>query len=183
MGRSIHLSVASATWLRRNARVQGISIVQAGNWWIPLTRDQSCGEIFHVMTIREWHPSPFSRMLSIFNRIPKLNKAYLITPSSPVSTVYRCIARYTMEQSAWGHYCDVIISVMASQITSLAIVKSIVYSGADQRKHQSSALLAFVRGIHRCTVNCPHKGSVTRKCLHLMTSSWPWRLECSWIPQ
>ena len=38
---------------------------------------------------------------------------------------------------------------MASQITSLAIVYSIVYSGADQRKHQSSAALAFVRGIHR----------------------------------
>ena len=41
------------------------------------------------------------------------------------------------------------MSTMASQITSLTIVCSIVYSGADQRKHQSSALLAFVWGIHR----------------------------------
>ena len=47
------------------------------------------------------------------------------------------------------HYGDVIMGTMASQITSLTIVYSIVYSGADQRKHQSSASLAFVRGIHR----------------------------------
>ena len=38
---------------------------------------------------------------------------------------------------------------MESQIISLTIVYSAVYSGADQRKHQSSASLAFVRGIHR----------------------------------
>ena len=47
------------------------------------------------------------------------------------------------------HYTDVIMSTIASQITSLAVVYSIVYSGPDQRKHQSSASLAFVRGIHR----------------------------------
>ena len=47
------------------------------------------------------------------------------------------------------HYNDVITSAMASQITSLTIVFfSIVYSGANQRKHQSSASLAFVRWIH-----------------------------------
>ena len=55
------------------------------------------------------------------------------------------------------------MSAMASQITSLTIVYSIVYSGAGQRKHQSSASLAFVRGIHRWPVNSPHKGPVTRK--------------------
>ena len=37
-----------------------------------------------------------------------------------------------------------------------------VYSGADQRKHQSSASLAFVRGIHRSPVNSPHKRPVRR---------------------
>ena len=52
---------------------------------------------------------------------------------------------------------------MASQITSLAIVYSIVYSDADQRKHQSSASLAFVRRIHRGPVNSPHKWPVMRK--------------------
>ena len=54
------------------------------------------------------------------------------------------------------------MSTMASQITSLTIVHSIAYSDADQRKHQSSASLAFVWGIHRWPVNSPHKWSVTR---------------------
>ena len=53
----------------------------------------------------------------------------------------------------------------ASQITGLAIVYSTVYSDADQRKHQSSASLAFVRGIHRGPLNSPHKWPVTRKML------------------
>ena len=61
------------------------------------------------------------------------------------------------------HYTDVIMLAIASQITSLTIVYSIVYSDADQRKHQSSASLAFVRGIHRGPVNSPHKWPVTRK--------------------
>ena len=52
---------------------------------------------------------------------------------------------------------------MVSKITSLTIVYSIVYSGADQRKHQSSGSLAFAWGIHRWPVNSPHKGPVTRK--------------------
>ena len=47
------------------------------------------------------------------------------------------------------HYNDAIMDSMTSQITSLTIVYSVVYSGADQRKHQSSASLAFVWGIHR----------------------------------
>ena len=61
------------------------------------------------------------------------------------------------------HYDDVIMTTLASQITSLTVVYSIVYSAVDQRKHQSSASLAFVRGIHRRPVNSPHKGPVTRK--------------------
>ena len=63
------------------------------------------------------------------------------------------------------HYIGVIMGTIASQITSLTIVCSTVYSGADQRKHQSSASLAFVRGIHRWPVNSPHKWPVTRKML------------------
>ena len=60
-------------------------------------------------------------------------------------------------------YGYVIMSAIASQITSLTIVYSTVYSDADQRKHQSSASLAFVRWIHRRPVNSPHKWPVTRK--------------------
>ena len=49
------------------------------------------------------------------------------------------------------HYCDVIMGVIVSQITSLTIVYSIVHSGADKRKHQSSASLAFVWGTPQTT--------------------------------
>ena len=62
-----------------------------------------------------------------------------------------------------SHYNDVTMSQMASQITSFTIVYSTVYSDADQRKHQSSASLAFVWEIHRGPVNSPHKWPVTWK--------------------
>ena len=61
------------------------------------------------------------------------------------------------------HYNVIIMDTMASEITSLPIVYSTIYSGADQRKHQSSASLAFVWGSHRGPVNSPHKWPVTRK--------------------
>ena len=54
------------------------------------------------------------------------------------------------------------MGAMASQITSLTI-----YSGADQRKYQSSASLAIVRGIPRWPLNSPHKGPVTREVFPL----------------
>ena len=56
-----------------------------------------------------------------------------------------------MVAKVW-HPGDAIISVMAFQITSVSIVYSTVCSGADQRKHQSSTSLAFVREIHRWPV-------------------------------
>ena len=52
---------------------------------------------------------------------------------------------------------------MTSQITSLTTDYSTIYSGASQRKYQSSASLAFAQGIHRWPVNSPHKWPVTRK--------------------
>ena len=69
---------------------------------------------------------------------------------------------YAIKKST-AHYNDVIMGAIASQITNLTIVYLIVYSDADQRKYQSSASLAFVRGIHRGPVNSPHKWPVTRK--------------------
>ena len=62
-----------------------------------------------------------------------------------------------------AHHNDVKMRAMVSQITSMSIVYSAVCSGAKQRKHQSSASLAFVEGIHRWPVNSPHKGPITRK--------------------
>ena len=69
----------------------------------------------------------------------------------------------TPDEIELNHYSDVITSVMASRITSVSIVYSSVCSGADQRKHHSSASLAFMRGIHRWPANSPHKGPITRK--------------------
>ena len=84
------------------------------------------------------------------------------------------VCKYTCRVNHWHkfaaspfviitHSSDVIMGAMASQITSLTSVSSTVYSGADRRKHQSSASLAFVRGIHRWPVNSPHKWPVTPK--------------------
>ena len=70
------------------------------------------------------------------------------------------------------HYTDVIMTTIASQITSLTVVYSTVYSDADQRKHQCSASLAFVWGIHRDRWIPRTKGQLRGKCFHLMTSSW-----------
>ena len=69
------------------------------------------------------------------------------------------------------HYDDVIMTTIVSQITSLTVVYSTVYSDADQNKHQSSASLAFVWGIHRDRWIPRTKGQLRGKCFHLMTSS------------
>ena len=69
------------------------------------------------------------------------------------------------------HYSDAIVSTMASKITGFSIVYPTVWSDTDQRKHQGSASLAFVRGIHRWPVNSHTKGQLRGKCSHLMMSS------------
>ena len=65
----------------------------------------------------------------------------------------------------WPHPWPTLMSTMVSQITSLAIVYSTVYSGPDQRKHQSSVSLAFAKGTHRWSVNFTPKGPVMQKML------------------
>ena len=73
-------------------------------------------------------------------------------------TIFICLPGPMQEEikgNITWHYTDITMSPMASQISSLGSVYSTVYSGADQRKHESSASLAFVRRIHR--------GPVTRK--------------------
>ena len=66
-------------------------------------------------------------------------------------------------------------------VTSLTIIYSTIYSGTDQRKHQSSAPLVFVGGIHRWHVNSPHtNGQWGGKRFHLMTSSCCWFWQAPW---
>ena len=60
------------------------------------------------------------------------------------------------------HFTHHLQSAMASQMTGVLIVCLTVCSGADLRKHQSSASLAFVRGIYRWQVDSSHKGPVMR---------------------
>ena len=81
----------------------------------------------------------------------------LTMPDRPLSSAIKNDFNYMC------HYNAVIMSAMASQITGVSIVCSTVGSGEYQRKHQSSASLAFVRGIHRWPVSFLHKGPVTRK--------------------
>ena len=93
------------------------------------------------------HKRPVSRKIFLFYDI--------IMSTWPSDALWCCRSRSTVVQ--------VMADMMASLITDVSIVYSPVCSGADQRKHQSSASLAFVWGIHRWPVNSPHKGPVTRK--------------------
>ena len=93
-------------------------------------------------------PSPSS----CFNILSDV-RSHIFTPQPQKVLGYRRYPRYD----------DVTMGAIASQITSLTIVYSIDCSGAYQSKHQGSASLAFVRGIHRGPVNSPHKWPVTRK--------------------
>ena len=114
----------------------------------------TCNKIFLYGWDTKWNPLKWCRL---FYRI---------------QNVWRMlICQFRITQILWHkqevqpntHYCDVIMGAMAYQITSLTIGYSIVYTSADQRKHQSSASLAVVRGIHQWPVNSPHKWPVTRK--------------------
>ena len=93
---------------------------------------------------------------------PDYRHKILVSPGLKYSSAYGLSPSHSIT-FVWFHYNDVMIDTMASQITSLTIFYLTVYSGADHRKHQSSASLAFVRGIHRWLVNSLHKWPVTRK--------------------
>ena len=120
----------------------------------------------HVRAISQGMPQPSSikiylKMwcLKFHSNFPVANELMKWAPGQPWF--------YILSLASLGlkilHYNDVIMSMMASQITSLRVVYSTVYSGADQGKHQSSASLAFARGIYRRPVNSLHKGLVMRK--------------------
>ena len=102
------------------------------------------------------------------------NRFHFLTSSCtlrPLQSHVSVIAQMHCLHYSDVHYDDVRMGAIASQITSLTIVNSTVYSNADQRKHQSSASLAFVWGIHRDWWIPRTKGQLRGKCFHLMTSS------------
>ena len=104
----------------------------------------------HIKTVNDLIERQHNELYLIIN---ELNESILIIEP-------RVTQRTTCKAC---HYNDVTMSAMASQITSLTIFYSIVYSGANERKHQSPVSLAFVRAIHQWPVNSPRKGPVTRK--------------------
>ena len=141
-------------------------------------------------------------LMSLFFQFRLLNRfdIYLTANGEELSCLYSCLflSWFRNEQlcNEWnsfgckrGHYSDVIMGAITSQITSLTIVYSTVYSNADQRKHQSSSSLAFVWGIHRWPVNSPYKGPVTRKMFPfddvIMVLQWGWFhnyfQQCKWF--
>ena len=116
-----------------------------------------------------------------------------VFPSIGISTwydaahfvIYRSLKGFhilhtTLECLCLNH-SDVIVSTMASQIAGDSIACSTVYLCVDQRKHLSSASLAFVMGIHRWPVNFLPKEPATRKCFHLAMSSWWFANRSSYI--
>ena len=109
-----------------------------------------------VFRIRRW------RDHLIFNMgIPVLVRRHLYIETAPWF-----LGKKIMKVIFMSYICKVVqMGTIASQITTLAIIYSIAYSSADPRKHQSSASLAFVQGIHRGPVNSPHKWPVTRKMI------------------
>ena len=116
---------------------------------------------------------PIQLIHALGSHVLKSNMAHVLSPT------YKFASLWHVPHSVHENHIRVgkvslrwrIMGTIASQITSLAIVYSIVYSSADQRKHQSFASLAFVRGIHRDRWIPRTKGQLRGKCFHLITSS------------
>ena len=83
---------------------------------------------------------------------------------------WKCTQNY--DNGQWihmkAHISDVIMGAMAS--TSRLFTQPFI-EGADQNYIKAPRYWPFLRGIHWWPVNSPHKGPVTRKCFHLVTSS------------
>ena len=139
-------------------------------------------EFLHIVSETDFN---LGRIVYICNEASNTNKEIRVTN---VSCYYlNCFTRILQ----CTHYGDVITGAIAFQITSLTIVSSNVYSDADQRKHQSPASLAFVRGIHWGSVKSPHTWPVTRKMfpfddvimnfMNSCDSTWGLPSICDWI--
>ena len=100
-------------------------------------------------------------MVYILFRPQRMNSLYLC--DSDVSILASSTKKSWHQNTFCMYYSDVIMSAIASQIIDVSIVCSTVCSGADQRKHQSSVSLAFVRGIHRWPGDPPHERSITQE--------------------
>ena len=113
------------------------------------------GKYIWKCLLPKWQPFCSGQMTFYCLVTNQWNKLYFLKSSKD---------KYGIVGDRWTrHYNDVITSLMVSQITSLTIVYSTIFSDSDQRKHQSSSSLAFVREIYQWLVNSSHKWPVTRK--------------------
>ena len=119
----------------------------------------------HISIIKKSYSPFYHTLRSIWTSADHISTSFISTRKFEVSHPMHLLKMVPVKgiRNLPRHYGDVIMGAISSQITSLAIVYSTVYSDADQRKHQSSASLAFVRGLHRGPVNSPHKWPVTQK--------------------
>ena len=128
-----------------------------GHWWVTL-KNVGEVELWCPLVLCLTSCSTNSRIFGCLGRLIayvsslQCNRLHIATDDDGIIRDKNC-----------KNYCDVLMSAMASQITGVSIVCSSVCSGADQRKHQSSAPLAFVRESTGWAVDSPHKGPVTRK--------------------
>ena len=123
--------------------------------WLIVCIIEALSNVIHFMPLKQFTGHKYMNMVSFL-------KWPVPVKSRHPNTEFQHIVKL------WINYSDLIMSVMASQITGISIDCSTVCSGADRRKLQSSASLDFVRGIHRSgihrwPVDSPHKGLVMRK--------------------
>ena len=117
--------------------------------------------------------------------VPPVTKMVGITTTAGFQcTKTNTSVQYNPLKRIYLHSNNVTMTVMASQITGIWTVCSVVRSGAYQRKYQSSASLTCVKGIHQWPMDSPHQRPVLRgECFHLMTSSCSiWRNFCYILP-
>ena len=130
--------------------------------WMKITEKQICED--QIVTFKQSHILLYQGLLFLTR-----STCVIVDARSHTCKSHDFIPRYdiNVENTPMRayHYSDVIMGTIAYQITSLMTVFSAVYSDAGQRKHQSSASLAFLRWIHRWLVNSPQKWPVTRKML------------------
>ena len=103
----------------------------------------------------------YATSLHPHSRLSRKNVA-AISVDSWIIYIHTCYVMHAVTWF-WSHYSDVMMSAMVSQTTTVSIVCPTVGSGSEQRKHQSSASLAFVWGIHGRPVNSSNRRPVTRK--------------------
>ena len=116
------------------------------------------------MVIRVDPCATFEAILSMMHGIPQFDPFHQFKTGQEWRVERQKIAwlTWSLDHYSAPHYSDVIMSAMVSQITGDWVVYSTFCLGADQRKHQSFASLAFRREIHRWPMNSQNKGPVTR---------------------